>query len=153
MTKQPHGNDPFDLDRFVEAQQRTFEQACGELRAGRKRSHWIWYIFPQMQGLGSSSMAQHYAISSLDEAMAYLAHPVLGPRLEQATRHMIGHQGKPLSVILGSPDDMKFRSSMTLFAVAAGPDSIFAVALDRLCGGERDALTLELLGRRSQPNG
>ncbi len=147
MTEKSAVGDPFALQRFVEAQDRTFERACEELRAGRKRSHWIWYIFPQMQGLGSSSMAQHYGICSLDEAMAYLAHPVLGPRLEQATRHMIGHQGKPLSVILGAPDDMKFRSSMTLFAVAAGPDSLFAEALDRLCGGERDALTLELLGR------
>lgn len=147
MTKQPHGNDPFDLDRFVEAQQRTFEQACEELRAGRKRSHWIWYIFPQMRGLGRSGTAWDFGISSLEEARAYLAHPILGSRLAEVTRLVLGHESKPISAIFGSPDDMKFRSSMTLFAVAAGPDSIFAEALDRMCGGERDALTLGLLGR------
>jgi uncharacterized protein (DUF1810 family) len=139
-------DDPFDLARFVQAQQDSFELAAGELRRGRKESHWIWYIFPQLKGLGFSQMANVYGIGSLDEARAYLAHPVLGPRLVEVTGLVLGHRGRTLHEIFGSPDDIKFRSSMTLFARAAGPDSIFARALAEACGGEEDGRTLELLG-------
>lgn len=139
-------DDPFDLARFMQAQQDSFELAADELRRGRKESHWIWYIFPQLKGLGFSQMANVYGIGSLDEARAYLAHPVLGPRLVEVTGLVLGHPGRTLHQIFGSPDDIKFRSSMTLFARAAGPDSIFTRALAETCGGEEDGRTLELLG-------
>ena len=137
--------DPFDLDRFIEAQADIYSTVCDELGAGRKRSHWMWFIFPQMKGLGASAMSQHYGIGSLAEARAYLAHPVLGDRLAHVTRLMMGHQGRMLPDILGSTDAMKFRSSMTLFASAAGPDSPYAKALDVFCGGQGDERTLSLL--------
>lgn len=140
-------DDAFDLRRFVEAQAGDWEQVRAELREGRKRSHWIWYIFPQMRGLGLSSMAQHYGIGSLDEARAYLAHPILGPRLAQATELVLRHSGRrSLQEIFGNVDALKFRSSMTLFALAAGPSSIYAGALDSFCDGEGDERTFELLG-------
>lgn len=139
-------SDPFDLERFVTAQAGDWESARAELRAGRKTTHWIWYIFPQMRGLGRSPTAKRFSISSLDEAKAYLAHPFLGPRLIEATKLTLAIEGRALHEIFGSPDDMKFRSSMTLFA-EAGEGGIFAEAIDRLCGGERDDATLKLLGR------
>lgn len=136
--------DPFDLARFVEAQHSAYDTACRELEEGRKRSHWIWFVFPQLKGLGSSANAQFYGIASLAEAQAYLAHPLLGRRLEHVTRLMCESAHSPHDV-LGSPDDLKFWSSMTLFSRAAGSDSLFRRAIDTLYGGEEDALTVALL--------
>jgi uncharacterized protein (DUF1810 family) len=135
-----------DLDRFVTAQEGAFETALAELRQGRKRSHWMWYIFPQLEGLGMSAMSRRYAITSLAEAKAYLAHPLLGSRLEDCTGAVLALEGKTLNAIFGSPDDMKFQSSMTLFALASG-GGLFQRALDRYCGGQADARTLDLLER------
>jgi uncharacterized protein (DUF1810 family) len=138
--------DPFNLERFVKAQAPVFSSVLDELRAGRKRSHWMWFIFPQLRGLGHSSMADFYGIGSLDEARAYLAHPVLGPRLDLCTRSVLAIENSSLHRIFGSPDDMKFRSSMTLFAFAAGDQGgLFQQALDRWCGGRMDEKTRELL--------
>ena len=141
----PH-SDTFNLDRFVAAQEPVFTTALAELKAGRKRSHWMWFIFPQLRGLGHSSMAQFYGISSLDEARAYLAHPILGRRLEVCTEAVLGIGDSTLNAIFGSPDDMKFCSSMTLFSYAAGEThSVFLQALDRYCDGRTDAKTIALL--------
>ena len=140
-------DDPYDLQRFLRAQKPVIDTVLGELRAARKRTHWMWFIFPQHRGLGRSYNAQFYGIGSLDEARRYLAHPVLGPRLEDCTRLVLESGGTALNAIFGSPDDMKFCSSMTLFALASDkPDSIFAKALARWCGGRRDEQTLALLG-------
>jgi uncharacterized protein (DUF1810 family) len=139
-------DDPFDLARFEVAQAPVIGTALAELRAGRKRTHWMWFVFPQLRGLGTSPMAERYGIASLAEARAYLDHPVLGPRLIACTEAVLAHAGLSLNAIFGSPDDMKFRSSMTLFARAARHDrSVFEEALDRLCEGRRDAQTLNLL--------
>jgi uncharacterized protein (DUF1810 family) len=139
--------DPFDLGRFISAQDGTYDAALAELRAGKKQSHWMWFVFPQMRGLGMSAMSQHYGIASLDEATAYLADPLLGERLKQCTEAVLHVKGRRLAEIFGSPDDMKFRSSMTLFAEASGGDGgIYWQALDRCCGGAVDPRTLELLG-------
>ena len=139
-------SDPFDLKRFVRAQDGTFETAITELRGGRKRSHWMWFVFPQMQGLGSSSMAQAYGITSLAEARAYLAHPLLGPRLIECTEAVLAVRGRSLQAILGSPDDKKFCSCMTLFAKGAeAHDEVFRQALNQLCDGRLDSRTLALL--------
>lgn len=135
-----------DLERFVSAQAPVFATALGELQAGRKRSHWMWFIFPQLRGLGRSSTAQFYGIASLDEARAYLAHPLLGPRLEHCTKAVLGSDAPSLYAIFGTPDDMKFRSSMTLFALAApAPDSVFRRAVDRWWDGEMDERTQALI--------
>lgn len=138
-------NDPFDLARFVEAQQRDYQQALDELRAGAKRSHWIWYVFPQLRGLGRSEMAEHYGISGLDEARAYLAHPLLGPRLEDCARALLLHRARPVRQIMGSPDDLKLRSSMTLFQAAAPQQPLFTEVLQAFYDGEQDAATLQRL--------
>jgi uncharacterized protein (DUF1810 family) len=138
-------NDPFALQRFVTAQVGAYQRACDELRGGRKRSHWMWYVFPQVKGLGFSQTSHVYGVGSIAEARAYLAHPVLGPRLAEVTGLMLVMRDHSLHEILGSPDDMKFRSSMTLFSRAAGPSSIFGNALDAFCGGELDERTLALL--------
>nr|WP_313406677.1 DUF1810 domain-containing protein [Pseudomonas sp.] len=138
-------NDPFDLARFVEAQRRDYQQALDELRAGAKRSHWIWYVFPQLRGLGRSEMAEHYGISGLDEARAYLAHPLLGPRLEDCARALLSHRGRSARQIMGSPDDLKLRSSMTLFQAAAPKQPLFAEVLQAFYDGEQDAATLRRL--------
>ena len=135
-----------DLARFVEAQEGDYETAISELRAGRKRSHWVWYVFPQLDGLGSSATARRYAIRSLDEARAYLAHPVLGPRLVTATRAALSSGESDPNRLFGSPDDLKFRSSMTLFAVADPEEPVFREALDTFYGGDPDGRSLELLG-------
>ncbi|MCJ2122944.1 DUF1810 domain-containing protein [Methylobacterium sp. J-077] len=140
--------EPYHLDRFVAAQEGVYERALAELRAGEKRSHWMWFIFPQIAGLGSSLMAQRYAIGSRDEATAYLAHPVLGPRLRACTEAVNGVTGRSAHAIFGAPDDMKFRSSMTLFARAAPDAPPFAAALAKYFGGEPDPLTLAKLGTR-----
>ncbi len=137
--------DPFNLDRFVAAQAAVFPQVLAELRAGEKRSHWIWFIFPQMKGLGYSAHSFHYGIGSLEEAAAYWRHPVLGPRLEQCARLVIAVEKRPIHRILGSPDDLKFRSSMTLFSRAAPENPVFQEALKKYFNGEPDALTLEML--------
>lgn len=140
--------DPFRLARFVEAQARNFQDALAEIRAGTKRSHWMWYCFPQLAGLGLSPTAQFYGIASRNEARAYLAHPVLGPRLGEITRAVLTHPGRSLSAIFGSPDDMKFRSSMTLFAEAAAPADLFRQALDTFCAGTPCPRTLALLAEQ-----
>jgi uncharacterized protein (DUF1810 family) len=138
--------DPFDLARFVTAQAPVFDTALAELKAGRKRSHWMWFIFPQLRGLGFSSTARFYGIGSLDEARAYLAHPVLGPRLMRCARTVLEGSARSLHDVLGSPDDLKFASSMTLFEAAGPPEErVFGAALDRWCAGQRDARTLQLL--------
>jgi uncharacterized protein (DUF1810 family) len=138
--------DPFDLERFVTGQAPLFERALTELQAGRKRSHWMWFIFPQLRGLGFSATARLYGIASLAEARAYLAHPLLGPRLETCTRTALAIQNRSLHDIFGSPDDMKFGSCMTLFSLAAdGHANLFRSALERYCGGRQDERTLELL--------
>ena len=128
------------------AQASTFDAALEELRAGRKRTHWMWFIFPQLRGLGHSPLSNLYAIASLQEAHAYLAHPILGQRLRACTEAVLAHRGHTLAAIFGSPDDLKFRSSMTLFEAAAfDPAQPFTPALDQFCGGVRDERTLRLL--------
>ncbi|MFV0367411.1 MAG: DUF1810 domain-containing protein [Hyphomicrobiaceae bacterium] len=140
--------DPFNLQRFITAQEGVFERACTELEAGRKDSHWMWFIFPQMKGLGHSLISQQFSIGSLAEAKAYLADPVLGPRLAKTTALAISHADLPLRVLFGEPDDLKFRSSMTLFAAAAGKDSMYATAIEEMCGGEPDHITLHLIDQQ-----
>jgi uncharacterized protein (DUF1810 family) len=138
-----------DLCPFVVAQDQVFEKVVCELAAGQKRTHWMWFIFPQLSGLGHSEMARRYAIRDIDHAGRYLAHPVLGSRLRECVRLMMGHAGKSAFAILGSPDDAKFRSCLTLFgqAVSNNADkSLFGKALDRFYSGEPDTRTLELLG-------
>lgn len=140
-------NDPYSLQRFVEAQQAVYPQALAEMQAGRKRSHWMWFVFPQIEGLGHSEMAQRYAISDTEHARAYLAHPLLGPRLQECTRALLQHIERPAREILGTPDDLKFRSSMTLFAAVADEPALFERALEAFFEGKPDRLTLERLGR------
>ena len=138
-------NDRYDLQRFVEAQSGWHEQVCRELEEGRKRSHWMWFIFPQLKGLGHSAMAERYGISSRGEAEAYLAHSVLGARLRHCTELVVAVEGRSVEQIFGSPDDLKFRSSMTLFASVDAGGSVFARALGKYFGGRPDPLTLERL--------
>ena len=128
--------DRFDLDRFVQAQAGVYEEVVAELRVGRKRSHWMWFVFPQLAGLGHSAMAQRYAISSLDEARAYLEHPVLGARLRDCSALVLAVPGKTVHEIFGSPDDLKFHSSMTLFHRAAPVEAVFAECLRKYFGRE-----------------
>jgi uncharacterized protein (DUF1810 family) len=139
-------SDPFDLQRFVDAQEPVYEQVCAELRNGQKRTHWIWFVFPQLRGLGSSEMATAYGIASRHEAKAYLDHTVLGPRLRECTRLVKLIEGRPIGQIFGYPDDLKFRSSMTLFASVAPADQVFKDTLEKYFEGEPDPLTLERLG-------
>jgi len=138
-------SDPFNLQRFADAQERVYSTVVDELRTGRKRSHWIWFIFPQLAGLGSSSTAARYAINSLDEARAYLRHDVLGPRLRECTRLVNAVQGRSIGEIFGSPDDLKVRSSMTLFTHATDDNDDFVQLLARYYDGEQDPLTLQRL--------
>ncbi|QZZ37449.1 DUF1810 domain-containing protein [Nitratireductor kimnyeongensis] len=139
--------DPFNLQRFTEAQEGVFETALRELRSGRKQTHWMWFVFPQLRGLGRSRNATYYGISSLEEARAYLKHPVLGPRLQEATTVVLKASGQSLAAILGRPDDQKFRSCMTLFAlVSRKGEDLFSSALARWCGGTMDDATLRLAG-------
>lgn len=140
-------NDPYDLQRFVDAQAPVYGQVCTELRKGRKSSHWMWFIFPQIRGLGSSSVANKYGIASLDEARAYLAHPLLGPRLEECCDLVNSIENRSLEKIFGYPDDLKFRSAITLFAQADPGNSTFKKAIQKYCEGEFDPLTLARLGR------
>ncbi len=140
--------DPYDLQRFINAQESTYERALTELRSGQKRSHWMWFIFPQIEGLGQSPTSKYYAIRSAAEARAYLAHPLLGARLRECTEAVLAFQGRPVSEIFGFPDDLKFGSCMTLFADIAGGDSVFERVLEQVLDGQRDEQTLRLLGRR-----
>ena len=142
----PEGPDPFDLARFVQAQEHAYARALAELRSGRKRSHWMWYIFPQMRGLGTSPLSRQYGISSRAEASAYLRHPVLGPRLVECASAVLATGGASATDILGSPDDRKLRSSATLFAQVADRPSVFGEILETFYGGVPDAATLRLLG-------
>jgi uncharacterized protein (DUF1810 family) len=137
--------DAFDLKRFVDAQAQLYPRVVAELREGRKQSHWMWFIFPQLAGLGHSAMAQRYAIACRDEALAYLGHAVLGPRLRECTALVNAVEGRTIRDILGSPDDLKFRSSMTLFAAVCS-DPEFAAAIEKFYGGMPDRKTLDLLG-------
>lgn len=137
---------PFDLDRFVMAQAPLYDIALTELIGGRKLTHWMWFIFPQARGLGRSSMAHRYGIASRDEARAYLAHPVLGPRLRECVRALLDSGETDLHLVFGSPDDIKFRSSMTLFSLVAGEsETLFSDALARFSHGDRDEKTLALM--------
>ena len=147
----PRGNDPYDLNRFVTAQEAVYERALAELKGGQKRSHWMWYIFPQIDGLGFSATTRHYAVKSMEEARAYLQHPVLGRRLRECAEAVMSVEGRSVSEIFGYPDDMKLQSSMTLFA-QADPGAVFDRVLDRYFRGERDVRTLQLLGKL-QKNG
>ena len=135
----------FDLARFIKAQQDMYGKALQELREGQKRSHWMWFIFPQIRGLGRSETARFYAISGCSEAQAYLQHPVLGPRLEECTRAMLSHPSLSAHDILSSPDDLKFHSSMTLFGAAAQSGSLFEMALKVFYAGRGDQATLAAL--------
>jgi uncharacterized protein (DUF1810 family) len=139
-------DDPHDLNRFVEAQDTNYSQALDELRAGRKRSHWMWYVFPQFAGLGNSSMSVRYAIKSEDEARAYLDHTILGPRLIECAEAVLANKDRSAHDIFGSPDDMKLRSCATLFAHVSPPGSVFERILDQYYSSERDSKTLALLG-------
>ena len=139
------GPDPHDLSRFVDAQAGDYEQALAEIRHGRKRSHWMWYIFPQIEGLGFSSMSRRYSIKSLEEARAYLDHPVLGPRLAECAEAALGVEGRSAHDIFGSPDDLKLMSCATLFASVTPADSVFARLLDRFFEGNPDGKTLRQL--------
>jgi uncharacterized protein (DUF1810 family) len=138
-------DDPFDLRRFVDAQAAVYDTVLDELRAGRKRSHWMWFVFPQLRGLGRSPTAVRFSISSLDEARAYLAHEVLGPRLRECTRLVAAIDGRTAVEVFGWPDDMKLRSSMTLFAHAADDNADFVDVLAKYYGGQEDAATLTRL--------
>lgn len=138
-------DDPFDLNRFVEAQEGDYDRALAEVRAGRKRSHWMWYIFPQVDGLGTSPMAQRYAIHSTDEARAYLAHPVLGPRLRTIAEAACAVEGSSATAVFGSPDDMKLRSCATLFAAVAPDEPVFDRLLAKYFGGRGDDRTQAIL--------
>jgi uncharacterized protein (DUF1810 family) len=139
------GHDAYDLARFVRAQEHTYAQALAEIRGGRKRTHWMWYVFPQLSGLGSSPMAQRYAIAGRAEARAYLAHPLLGPRLHEIAAAVIELGPRPASSVFGSPDDLKLRSSATLFASVSGPGSVFERLLECCFAGAPDEKTVALL--------
>ena len=141
--------DPYDLARFVRAQESVYDQALSEIRSGRKRSHWMWYIFPQFVGLGSSSTSRQYAITSVAEAEAYLRHPVLGPRLLECCQAALGVEGRSALDVFGSPDDLKLQSCATLFAGVSPTGCVFERILDRYFGSERDDKTLRLVGWKS----
>lgn len=139
-------SDPFDLNRFTKAQERVYSSVLAELKSGQKRSHWMWYIFPQIDGLGFSPTSRRYAMKSIEEARAYLDHPLLGKRLVECSEAVLAVEGRSASAIFGYPDDMKLNSSMTLFAVVAeDPESIFVRILEKYFQGERDSRTLRIL--------
>ncbi len=144
------GNDPYNLERFVSAQEPVYAAVLAELRSGAKRTHWMWFIFPQIEGLGSSSTARHYSIKSGDEARQYLLHPILGPRLLECSQTLLGITGRSVSDIFGFPDDLKLKSSMTLFAAVTDSQPVFSRVLDKYFDGQQDERTLALLGSRSR---
>lgn len=137
--------DPFQLQRFVDAQRQVYPQVCAELRAGTKSGHWMWFVFPQLRELGRSPTAKYYGIGSLAEAQAYGAHPLLGPRLRECTELLLAHRDRSALQMLGSPDDLKLRSSLTLFARAMPQEPVFGRALAQFYGGTGDPRTLALL--------
>jgi uncharacterized protein (DUF1810 family) len=137
-----------ELDHFLAAQDPVFDQVVAELRQGEKRSPWMWFIFPQVQGLGRSPMARKYALHSLEQARRYAAHPILGNRLRRCTRLVWDRQNREISAIFGSPDDLKFQSSMTLFALAAPGELLFTFTLEKYFNGHKDKKTIEILGRK-----
>jgi uncharacterized protein (DUF1810 family) len=143
-------HDRYDLSRFVQAQVQDFDCALSEIKSGRKRSHWMWYIFPQLVGLGQSPMSHRYGISGLDEARAYLNHPVLGARLLECVRATLDVQGRSAREIFGSPDDLKLKSCATLFSCVSLRGSEFDLLLEKYFGGQRDEMTLKLLGETGQ---
>lgn len=144
----PGSSDPFDLKRFIAAQEGVYDRVLAELISGRKRSHWMWFIFPQLEGLGHSPTSLHYAIKSLPEARSYLSHPLLGARLQECSEALLTVEGRSVSEIFGYPDDMKLKSSMTLFAaVAQDRHPVFIRVLEKYFRGEQDARTLQLLAR------
>ena len=138
-------NDIYDLSRFVRAQQDDYERALSEITNGQKRTHWMWYIFPQLDGLAFSPTAKRYAIKSVEEARAYLEHPILGPRLLNCAEAVVGVEGRSAAEIFGSPDDLKLKSCATLFSFVAPPGSVFDRLLEKYYRGQRDGKTLELL--------
>ena len=138
-------DDPFDLERYVRAQASTYEQALAEIRGGRKRSHWMWFVFPQFDGLGASAASKHYAVKTVAEARAYLAHPVLGARLIECADSLLALDGRTAFDVLGSPDDLKLRSSATLFAHVSGDGSVFHRLLAKFFQGRADERTLGLI--------
>ena len=140
------GQDPYDLQRFVDAQEHVYERALSEIKSGRKRSHWMWFIFPQIDGLGASSMSRRYAIRSVAEAKAYLAHPLLGPRLLESAEAALAVQTSSALKLFGSPDDMKLRSCATLFASVTSEDSVFSQLINKYFDGKPDDRTLQLTG-------
>jgi len=140
-------NDHYNLQRFLDAQESDYATALAEIKSGRKRSHWMWYIFPQIQGLGFSETSKYYAIKNLGEARAYLAHPVLGTRLAQISCVLLSLPGNNPTQVFGSPDDMKLKSCMTLFASVPGTVNLFQQVLDKYFTGEKDARTLQLIGQ------
>ena len=140
-------SDPFTLERFTKAQKDVYNGVLRELRSGRKRTHWMWYIFPQIDGLAYSSTSKYYSIKSLEEARQYLRHPVLGKRLVECSEVVLSVEGQSASEIFGYPDDLKLKSSMTLFAAAADPDSVFVRVIDKYFNGESDRRTLQLIGQ------
>ena len=139
--------DPFDLSRFINAQEGIYDRALAELRDGLKRSHWMWYIFPQVEGLGHSPTTRRYSIKSLEEARHYLAHPVLGQRLKESAEAVLAVQGRSAADIFGHPDDWKLQSSMTLFELVSGPESVFGRILEKYYQGKRDTRTLQIVGK------
>jgi uncharacterized protein (DUF1810 family) len=143
---EPGAGDPHELSRFMQAQADDYERALAEIRSGRKRSHWMWYIFPQFEGLGFSSTSKRYSIKSVAEAEAYLGHPVLGPRLMECAEAVLRVEGRSAFEVFGSPDDVKLRSCATLFACVLPPGSVFDRLLGKYFRGERDGKTLRLLG-------
>ena len=149
--KTTNSNDQFDLNRFTSAQDKVYDRVLAELKNGRKRSHWMWYIFPQLDGLGRSTTARRYAIKSIEEAIAYLNHPVLGSRLLECANTVLAIEGKTASEIFGYPDDLKLKSSMTLFSTVAD-DSVFVRVLDKYFQSERDDRTLQLLKKLKNIN-
>jgi uncharacterized protein (DUF1810 family) len=142
------GTGPFNLARFVQAQELVYSSVLRELQRGRKTTHWMWFIFPQLRGLGYSSTSRYFAISGREEAQQYLSHPALGARLVECSRAVLAHPGQTARAIFGSPDDVKLRSCMTLFETVPGADPVFAQVLEQFFQGERDAQTLKLLGPR-----
>lgn len=140
-------SDPYDLQRFIEAQQSTYDRALAELKAGQKQSHWMWFIFPQIAGLGRSDMARRYAIGGPDEAKAYVEHSLLGPRLEECAQALLKHADRSAREVLGSPDDMKLQSSMTLFAAVAPERSVFQTVLNAFFAAKPDQATLSRLAQ------
>ena len=146
-------DDRFDLARFVSAQERVYDDVLAELKNGRKRSHWMWFIFPQIDGLAQSSTSKFYAVKSREEARAYLKHPVLGRRLTECAATVLAVEKRSVSEIFGYPDDLKLKSSLTLFAALTDSDSVFASLLDKYFDGERDLRTLELLETVAEKNG